>query len=86
MIRFESIVEKALMKGPAGEPMVQTIEHRRDPLTASVCSINGFLGEKAKAFLGVADVEALRKLQEDSRATCPFCESSFFPIIITIVI
>ncbi len=73
MIRFESIVEKALMKGPAGEPMVQTIEHRRDPLTASVCSINGFLGEKAKAFLGVADVEALRKLQEDSRATCPFC-------------
>ncbi len=73
MIKFESLVERAVMTGPAGEPMVQQIEHRRDPLTATVCSLNGFLGEKAKAFLGVADVDFLRKLQEESRAACPFC-------------
>jgi galactose-1-phosphate uridylyltransferase len=38
-----------------------------------VASINLALGEKARAFLGVADLPLLEELQEKSRAGCPFC-------------
>jgi galactose-1-phosphate uridylyltransferase len=73
MIQFESVFEEAVMTGPGGEPMVQRIEHRRDPLTLTVASFNGFLGEKARAFLGTADLDALRQLEEKTRPNCPFC-------------
>ena len=74
MIEFASVVEKAHLFDPAGNPVEQTIEHRTDPLTSSVASINAALSEKAKAFfLGATDVEMLRGYQEKTQADCPFC-------------
>src|SRR5207237_8076638 len=49
------------------------IEHGTDPLTGTVASINGALGEKAKAFLGSADLDLLRELEEKTAPGCPFC-------------
>lgn len=72
-MEFLSKKEKVFMIDPSGKRIEQTVEHRIDPLTGSVCTINIFLGEKAKAFLGNADVQLLKKLQEDSRNGCPFC-------------
>ncbi len=56
--------------------MEQVIEHRTDPLTSTVASINAALGEKAKAFLGSADLKLLEDLQEQTRAGCPFCSAA----------
>ena len=74
MIEFASVIEKAHLIDPAGNPVEQTIEHRTDPLTSTVASINAALSEKAKAFfLAATDVELLREYQEKTRAACPFC-------------
>jgi hypothetical protein len=74
MIEFASVMEKAQLVDPSGSTVEQVIEHRTDPLTSSVASINAALSEKAKAFfLGATDLELLRDLQEKSRAACPFC-------------
>src|ERR1043165_4396335 len=73
MIEFKSVIEKARLIDPSGNAVEQVIEHRIDPLTSGVASINAALGEKAKAFLGGADVQLLGELQEKSRAACPFC-------------
>ncbi len=74
MIEFASVVEKARLFDPAGNPIEQTIEHRTDPLTSAVASINAALGEKAKAFfLGAPDLQMLRDYQERTRSECPFC-------------
>lgn len=70
---FFSVKEHFKMTGPDGKEFVQEIEHRKDPLTWVVATINSFLGEKAKAFLGQADTELLKKLEEESKETCPFC-------------
>ena len=60
MIEFASVVEKARLIDPAGNAAEQVIEHRTDPLTSSVASINSALSEKAKAFLlGGTDVQLL---------------------------
>jgi len=71
-----SITEKATLIDPAGQVAEQLIEHRTDPLTGQVASINLALGEKARVFLGVADLPLLEDLQEKSRATCPFCSAA----------
>jgi UDPglucose--hexose-1-phosphate uridylyltransferase len=68
-----SVTERTTLLDPAGNPSEQLIEHRTDPLTGNVASINSALGEKAKGFLGTADVALLEDLQEKSRAGCPFC-------------
>jgi UDPglucose--hexose-1-phosphate uridylyltransferase len=74
MIEFASVVEKAQLVDPSGSTVEQLIEHRTDPLTSAVASINSALSEKAKAFfLGATDLDLLRDLQEKSRAACPFC-------------
>lgn len=70
------VVERTALLDPAGNAVEQVIEHRTDPLTGAVASVNGALGEKAKAFLGAADLAALRELEERSRAGCPFCAAA----------
>ncbi|HET8538677.1 MAG TPA: hypothetical protein VFL83_02275 [Anaeromyxobacter sp.] len=70
---FASVTERTYLVDPAGNRAEQVIEHRKDPLTGAVASINTALGEKAKAFLGAADLALLEDLQEKTRAACPFC-------------
>lgn len=72
-MELTSVTERAVLVDPAGNRSEQVIEHRTDPLTGTVASMNGALGEKAKAFLGAADVALLEDLQERTRAGCPFC-------------
>jgi galactose-1-phosphate uridylyltransferase len=71
-----SATERTTLLDPAGNRAEQVIEHRTDPLTGNVASINAALGQKAKAFLGAADVALLEDLQEKSRAGCPFCSAA----------
>ena len=71
-----SVTERTALVDPAGHATEQVIEHRIDPLYGTVASINGALGEKAKAFLGTADVDLLRELQEKTKVGCPFCAAS----------
>lgn len=52
MIEFTSVMESARLVDPTGAVLEQAVEHRLDPLTQSVATINTALGEKAKAFLG----------------------------------
>jgi galactose-1-phosphate uridylyltransferase len=70
------VVERTRLVDPAGAPAEQVIEHRVDPLLGTVASINAALGEKARAFLGGADLALLQDLEERSRATCPFCAAA----------
>jgi galactose-1-phosphate uridylyltransferase len=72
-MELRSSVEHAVLLDPAGRRVEQVIEHRTDPLTGTVASVNAALGEKARAFLGSPDLESLRGLEERSRAGCPFC-------------
>jgi len=67
------VVERTALVDAAGERFEQVIEHRTDPLTGTVASVNAALGDKARAFLGGGDVEALRALEASSRPGCPFC-------------
>ena len=74
LIQLASSTEKARLRDPAGHASEQVIEHRVDPLTGSVASVNAALGEKAKAFLlGGSDLQLLADYQEKTRAGCPFC-------------
>jgi galactose-1-phosphate uridylyltransferase len=72
-MELAAITERTTLIDPAGNPAEQRIEHRTDPLLGSVASINTALGVKAKAFLGTADVDLLREMQEKTRVGCPFC-------------
>jgi len=76
MIELESSIERTRLIDPSGNAVEQVIEHRTDPLSGSVASINGALGEKAKAFLGTADVALLHDLEEKTRPGCPFCAAA----------
>jgi UDPglucose--hexose-1-phosphate uridylyltransferase len=71
-----SVTERTTLVDPSGNRAEQLIEHRTDPLTGSVASINAALGAKARAFLGAADVALLSELQEKTRAGCPFCAAA----------
>jgi galactose-1-phosphate uridylyltransferase len=73
---FASVTERTFLVDPAGNRAEQEIEHRTDPLTGAVASVNAALGEKAKAFLGAADVALLEDFQEKTRAGCPFCAAA----------
>jgi galactose-1-phosphate uridylyltransferase len=75
-MELEATTERTTLIDPAGQRAEQVIEHRTDPLLGTVASINAALGEKAKAFLGAADVDLLRDLEEKTRPTCPFCSAS----------
>ena len=75
-MEFSSVTERTYLIDPAGHRSEQIIEHRTDALTGSVASINSALGEKAKAFLGTADLELLNDLQEKSKSGCPFCNAA----------
>ena len=75
-MEFASVTERAVLVDPAGNRAEQVIEHRTDPLTGAVASVNAALGEKAKAFLGTADVALLEDFQEKTRAACPFCAAA----------
>jgi UDPglucose--hexose-1-phosphate uridylyltransferase len=75
MIQLTSRTERAHLVDPAGNRVEQVIEHRQDPLTGAVATINAALGEKAKAFLGAADVGLLAELEASTRPTCPFCNA-----------
>jgi galactose-1-phosphate uridylyltransferase len=72
-MELASVTERTALVDPAGNRMEQVIEHRIDPLLGTVASVNAALGEKARAFVGSADLELLRDLEERSRAGCPFC-------------
>lgn len=74
-MELTSITERTTLLDPAGHAVEQVIEHRTDPLLGSVASINFALGEKAKAFLGAADVGLLEELQEKTKVGCPFCSA-----------
>ncbi|GEJ57850.1 hypothetical protein [Anaeromyxobacter diazotrophicus] len=76
MIELAATVERTRFVDPAGQPVEQVIEHRTDPFTGTVASINAALGEKARAFLGSTDPALLRELEERSRAGCPFCAAA----------
>lgn len=73
MIEFKKIIEKTVMIDPSGKLLEQIIEQRIDPLTGNTASINTFLGEKAKAFLGNADIEMMKELELKTKENCPFC-------------
>lgn len=75
-MELHAVVETTRFVDPAGQPAEQRIEHRTDPLTGTVASVNDALGEKAKAFLGATDLAALAELEERSRAACPFCSAA----------
>ena len=75
-MELASVTERTCLIDPAGHRAEQIIEHRTDPLTGAVASINGALGEKAKSFLGAADLDLLNELQETSKASCPFCNAA----------
>jgi len=75
-VELAAVVETTRFVDPAGNATEQRIEHRTDPLTGTVASVNTALGEKAKAFLGAVDREALAELEERSRAACPFCSAA----------
>jgi galactose-1-phosphate uridylyltransferase len=72
-MQLTSVVERATLLDPSGQRTEQAIEHRTCPLTGVVASLNAAFGEKAKAFLGAADLALLDELQERSRSGCPFC-------------
>jgi galactose-1-phosphate uridylyltransferase len=72
-MELASVTERTTLVDPSGNRWEQAIEHRTDPLTGTVASINSALGEKAKAFLGGPDLALLRELEEQSRSGCPFC-------------
>jgi UDPglucose--hexose-1-phosphate uridylyltransferase len=74
-MELPSHLERTTMVDTAGQRTEQVIEHRVDPLTGTVASVNGALGEKARLFLGAVDLEGLRDLEERSRAGCPFCSA-----------
>ena len=76
MIEFAAVTEKTFLVDPAGARAEQTIEHRTDPLLGTVASINTVLGEKAKLFLGAADVGLLAELEQSTKAGCPFCAAA----------
>jgi len=73
MLRLEPTFERTRLVDPGGRELEQVVEHRVDALTGTVASINGALGEKARAFLGTGDPAALAELEARSRAGCPFC-------------
>jgi galactose-1-phosphate uridylyltransferase len=75
-IELVTRTERARLVDPQGNASEQLIEHRVDPLTGTVASINGALGEKARAFLGSTDPALLADLEERSRAGCPFCAAA----------
>jgi UDPglucose--hexose-1-phosphate uridylyltransferase len=75
-MELASITERTYLIDPSGHRAEQIIEHRIDPLSGAVASINAALGEKAKAFLGGADVELLERLQQQSKSGCPFCNAA----------
>lgn len=72
-MEFQPHLERTWLLDPAGRRVEQVIEHRADPLTGTVASVNTALGEKARLFLGTPDLEALRELEVRSRQGCPFC-------------
>ncbi|HET9598791.1 MAG TPA: hypothetical protein VFP65_24670 [Anaeromyxobacteraceae bacterium] len=76
MLRLEPTYERTRLVDPGGREVEQVVEHRVDPLTGTVASINGALGEKARAFLGSGDPAALAELEARSRAGCPFCAAA----------
>lgn len=73
---LESFTERTTLLDPSGNRVDQVIEHRTDPLTGAIASINAALGEKVKGFLGTADVALLEDLEQKSRAGCPFCSAA----------
>ncbi len=75
-MELASVIERTRLVDPTGREAEQVIEHRTDPLTGAVASINAALGEKARAFLGTPDLELLRDLEQRSRAGCPFCSAA----------
>jgi len=75
-MELSAVVERTTLVDPTGRRVEQVIEHRTNPLTGTVASLNGVLGEKAKAFLGTADLALLEELQEKSRVGCPFCTAT----------
>ena len=75
-MHFESVIERTTLVDPAGKRAEQVIEHRVDPLTGTVASVNAALGEKATSFLGAADVPLLQEMQEKTKAGCPFCNAA----------
>jgi galactose-1-phosphate uridylyltransferase len=76
VIELASVVERTQLLDPSGKMVEQVIEHRTDPLSSTVASINAALGEKAKAFLGSPDVQLLEQMEEQTRPGCPFCSAA----------
>jgi galactose-1-phosphate uridylyltransferase len=72
-MNLRTVVERTTIVDPAGQRAEQLVEHRTDPLTGTVASLNAAFGEKAKVFIGTTDVALLADLQERSKVGCPFC-------------
>jgi UDPglucose--hexose-1-phosphate uridylyltransferase len=75
-MELESTTERVTLIDPAGNRAEQVIEHRVDPLDGTIASLNAAFGEKARAFLGAADVKLLEEMEQSTRATCPFCAAA----------
>lgn len=75
-MEFTSITEHATLVDPSGQEVRQAVDHRVDPLTGHVTTVNLALGEKARAFVGTADVALLEELEARSRGACPFCSAA----------
>ena len=73
MLEFKKVMERTFMVDSEGKQFEQIIEQRVDPLTGNVASINTFLSEKAKAFLGNSDIEVMKELESKTKENCPFC-------------
>jgi len=76
MIDLQILEERIRLIDPSGQEAEQRVEHRRDPLTGTVATVNAALSEKARIFLGVEDGALRQDLEERSRATCPFCAAA----------
>jgi len=72
---LRTLVERTALVDPTGQRVEQVVEHRIDPLTGTVASLNAAFGEKAKAFQGTTDVAYLADLEARSRTGCPFCSA-----------
>jgi galactose-1-phosphate uridylyltransferase len=76
MIELTTTIERTRLVDPAGHEVEQVVEHRTDPLTGVVASLNLAFGEKARTFLGTSDPAVLEELASRSRAGCPFCAAA----------
>jgi UDPglucose--hexose-1-phosphate uridylyltransferase len=76
-IRFEAVTREASLLSPLRnfEPVTQTIEHRRDPLTGRSVIVLGKRMDYVKRFIE-SDEFQVEDLASSTQTECPFCAES----------